>query len=50
MSAMTLQVMAEEGLRGMYRGVEPALARAVPANAVAFLTYELAKTALTKGT
>ncbi|KAK9841283.1 hypothetical protein WJX74_003110 [Apatococcus lobatus] len=44
------KVMAEEGLRGMYRGFEPALARAVPANATAFLVYELAKTALTKAT
>lgn len=45
-----MQVMAEEGVRGMYRGFEPALVRAVPANATAFLVYELAKTALTKAT
>ena len=32
----------------MYRGFEPALARAVPANATAFLVYELAKNATHK--
>ncbi|KAK9867689.1 hypothetical protein WJX84_006372 [Apatococcus fuscideae] len=41
-------VMANEGLKGLFRGFEPAIVRAVPANATAFLVYELAKDALTK--
>lgn len=43
-----VQVMANEGLKGLFRGFEPAIVRAVPANATAFLVYELAKDALTK--
>ena len=33
-------VMAKEGIRGMYRGFVPVMLRAFPANACAFLGYE----------
>lgn len=35
-----LQVLREQGLRGIYRGLSPSLLRAFPSNAAAFLSYE----------
>jgi solute carrier family 25 (mitochondrial carnitine/acylcarnitine transporter), member 20/29 len=40
------QIRAKEGLHGLYKGFAPCLARAFPANAVAFLAYENAMTLL----
>ena len=37
------RVWRAEGLRGLFRGFGPCLARSVPANAVAFLTFELVR-------
>ncbi len=34
------RVLQEQGWRGFFRGLSPALIRAVPANAVTFLMYE----------
>ncbi|EME30592.1 Mitochondrial carnitine/acylcarnitine carrier-like protein [Galdieria sulphuraria] len=36
----TRKIVQQEGLRGLYKGFLPCLARAFPANAVTFLTYE----------
>lgn len=40
------RVVAENGLRGLYKGVGPALARSFPACGVTFLAYEQVKSAL----
>jgi solute carrier family 25 (mitochondrial carnitine/acylcarnitine transporter), member 20/29 len=42
------EVIAEGGVRGLYRGAAPALVRAFPANAACFLGMELSKKALDK--
>jgi solute carrier family 25 (mitochondrial carnitine/acylcarnitine transporter), member 20/29 len=42
-----LQVLAAEGIPGLFRGFGPAMVRSVPANATAFVLYEVAKKALT---
>lgn len=39
----TRGILAEDGARGFMRGIAPALARSVPANAVGFALYEQAK-------
>jgi solute carrier family 25 carnitine/acylcarnitine transporter 20/29 len=36
----TRKIVRQEGIRGLYKGLLPCLARAFPANAVTFLTYE----------
>ena len=40
------KVYATEGVKGLYRGFGPAMARSVPANAACFLAYELVREAL----
>ena len=40
------KVWATEGLKGLYRGFGPAMARSIPANAVCFLAYEVVRDAL----
>lgn len=40
------KVWRTEGLKGLYRGFGPAMARSVPANAACFLTYEVVRSAL----
>lgn len=37
------KVWASEGVKGMYRGFGPAMARSVPANAACFLAYEVVR-------
>eukprot|EP00897_Mesotaenium_endlicherianum_P004297 jgi/Mesen1/3896/ME000208S02907 len=37
------KVWATEGVKGLYRGFGPAMARSVPANAACFLAYELVR-------
>lgn len=37
------QVVRAEGVRGLYKGIGPCLARAFPANAVTLLAYEWTK-------
>lgn len=39
-------IFAKEGWRGFFRGFTPCLARAFPANAAAFLAFELAYSSL----
>jgi solute carrier family 25 carnitine/acylcarnitine transporter 20/29 len=40
------KVFASEGVKGLYRGFGPAMARSVPANAACFLAYELVRESL----
>jgi solute carrier family 25 carnitine/acylcarnitine transporter 20/29 len=40
------KVLAAEGVKGLYRGFGPAMARSVPANAACFLAYELVRESL----
>ncbi len=42
------QTVRTQGVAGLYRGFGPALARSVPTNGIAFVVYELARTALGK--
>jgi solute carrier family 25 carnitine/acylcarnitine transporter 20/29 len=37
------KVYAAEGVKGLYRGFGPAMARSVPANAVCFFIYDLVR-------
>jgi solute carrier family 25 carnitine/acylcarnitine transporter 20/29 len=34
------KILASEGVKGLYRGFGPAMARSVPANATCFLAYD----------
>jgi solute carrier family 25 carnitine/acylcarnitine transporter 20/29 len=43
MAAVTRSIVAAEGLKGLYRGLAPALLRAVPANAACFSGQENAR-------
>lgn len=40
------KIFASEGIKGLYRGFGPAMARSVPANAVCFLVYEVVRSNL----
>ena len=40
MRATAATLYAEAGVRGFWRGLAPALLRAVPTNAVTFLTFD----------
>lgn len=40
------KILASEGVKGLYRGFGPAMARSVPANAACFLAYELTRSSL----
>ncbi|WOL06997.1 mitochondrial carnitine/acylcarnitine carrier-like protein isoform X3 [Canna indica] len=40
------KILASEGIKGLYRGFGPAMARSVPANAACFLAYEMTKSSL----
>lgn len=46
--AVARALIAAEGVAGLYRGIGPALLRAVPANAAAFLGQETSRSALDK--
>ena len=41
MSQVVKELIAKEGISGMYRGIGPALIRAYPANAACFFTVEI---------
>lgn len=41
------QIIADQGIKGMFRGFAPALARGFPANACCFAVYEAVKAQLT---
>lgn len=40
------KILASEGIKGLYKGFGPAMARSVPANAACFLAYEITKSSL----
>ncbi|XXG75757.1 hypothetical protein AAC387_Pa08g0264 [Persea americana] len=40
------KILASEGVKGLYRGFGPAMARSVPANAACFLAYEVTRSNL----
>lgn len=40
------KISASEGVKGLYRGFGPAMARSVPANAACFLAYEMTRASL----
>ncbi|KAK1374957.1 mitochondrial carnitine/acylcarnitine carrier-like protein [Heracleum sosnowskyi] len=40
------KILAAEGVKGLYKGFTPAMARSVPANAACFLAYEMARSSL----
>ncbi|XP_050234556.1 mitochondrial carnitine/acylcarnitine carrier-like protein [Mercurialis annua] len=39
-------ILASEGVKGLYKGFGPAMARSVPANAACFLVYEVTRSSL----
>ncbi|KAK9120740.1 hypothetical protein Syun_018357 [Stephania yunnanensis] len=39
-------ILASEGIKGLYKGFGPAMARSVPANAACFLAYEVTRSAV----
>lgn len=42
-SAVFRQILAEEGMRGLYRGLSPTLLRTIPSTAALFVTYEYSR-------
>lgn len=40
------KILATEGVKGLYKGFGPAMARSVPANAACFLAYEITRSSL----
>ncbi len=46
--SVCMQTLASQGVGGFYQGFSPAFVRSLPANATAFLVYEVAKSAMTK--
>ncbi|XP_068635035.1 mitochondrial carnitine/acylcarnitine carrier-like protein [Aristolochia californica] len=40
------KILASEGVKGLYKGFGPAMARSVPANAACFLAYEMTRSSL----
>ncbi|KAH9607058.1 hypothetical protein KSS87_004987 [Heliosperma pusillum] len=40
------KILASEGVKGLYKGFGPAMARSVPANGACFLAYELTRSSL----
>ncbi|MBA0559488.1 hypothetical protein Golob_016450, partial [Gossypium lobatum] len=40
------RIFASEGLKGLYKGFGPAMARSIPANAACFLAYEVTRSSL----
>lgn len=40
------KILASEGVKGLYKGFGPAMARSVPANAACFLAYEVTRASL----
>lgn len=40
------KILASEGVKGLYKGFGPAMARSIPANAACFLAYEITRSSL----
>lgn len=40
------KILASEGVKGLYKGFGPAMARSIPANAACFLAYEVTRSSL----
>ncbi|KAJ4847810.1 hypothetical protein Tsubulata_011757 [Turnera subulata] len=40
------KILGKEGVKGLYKGFGPAMARSIPANAACFLAYEVTKSSL----
>ena len=40
------KIVASEGVKGLYKGFGPAMARSVPANAATFVAYEITRSAM----
>lgn len=40
------KILSSEGVKGLYRGFGPAMARSIPANAACFLAYEVTRSSL----
>lgn len=40
------KTLASEGVKGLYKGFGPAMARSIPANAACFLAYEVTRSSL----
>lgn len=40
------KILKSEGVKGLYKGFGPAMARSVPANAACFLAYEMTRSSL----
>ncbi|KAF6154552.1 hypothetical protein GIB67_027825 [Kingdonia uniflora] len=40
------KILASEGVKGLYKGFEPAMARSIAANAACFLAYEMTRSSL----
>ena len=40
------KILASEGIKGLYKGFGPAMARSVPANAACFLAYEVTRSSM----
>ena len=40
------KILSTEGVKGLYKGFGPAMARSVPANAACFLAYEVTRSSL----
>ncbi|KAF4358011.1 hypothetical protein CsatB_004523 [Cannabis sativa] len=40
------KIVASEGVKGLYKGFGPAMARSIPANAACFLAYEITRSSL----
>lgn len=40
------KIVASEGIKGLYKGLGPAMARSIPANAACFLAYEVTRSSL----
>ncbi|CAN1356903.1 Mitochondrial carnitine/acylcarnitine carrier-like protein [Linum perenne] len=40
------KILASEGVKGLYKGFGPAMARSIPANAACFLAFELTRSSL----
>jgi solute carrier family 25 carnitine/acylcarnitine transporter 20/29 len=40
------KIVAAEGVKGLYKGFGPAMARSVPANAATFVAYEITRSAM----
>ena len=47
-TSMLVQLYAADGIAAFYKGFSPAFSRSVPANAAAFLVYEMVRQTMTR--